>query len=174
MGGYLFFSVFLILLLTLYEKFEIRYVYNRRFELTLSLSVIQIKLWNFKKKNKNKKPLTQRLRRSFAFLDGYRYILAHSEVNVDRIYLSPGGELRTEDAVSYFGSYPILISLFLAYLNEHAMTVTQSENATNIQPGTDPTRASYLSITQKVRVFHLLSGLLIGSINRFKNATKEG
>ena len=173
MVGYLIFSLISILLLTLREEIEIKYVYDEGFFIKFTFSVIELTLWNFKKKAEKKSNLRKRLRGFISRKRGYDYVLSHSDINIDRIYLHGQSGSSFKDAVALFGSFGAVASLAVAYLEAGAATVTKSENALTAPSNSDFGGKSYISITQNVRVFHLLSGLLIGS-KLFQKYRKRG
>ena len=169
--GYIVFSIISILILTLYEKITVRYIYLGGLKIILNFSVLEITLWNFKKRKK--KPLSKRLRGFSAYKNALGYIISHSKINIDRIFLNRSSTSVSKNAIASFGAYPALLSLAIALFSELGGEITESDNDAGLAASENLPEQSYFNITLTVRVIHFFTGLLNFALGYFKK-TKRG
>ena len=160
MVGYILFCIFSIVFLILYEKITVKYVYLGSLKIILTFSIIELTLWNFKKKSKKRQSIKKRLRRFEFFRAMHGYLISRSEINIDKIYLNRKDRSISKNAIISFGAYPALISFLLAYLHGSSESFTESERALILDSDESTEKSTYFSITQSVRVFHIFLGLL--------------
>ncbi len=174
MVGYILFCIISIVFLILYEKITVKYVYLGTLKITLTFSVIELSLWNFKRKKAKKQSLQKRLR-SFGFYRAFwGYIISHSDINIDRIYLNRKERTVSKNALISFGAYPAITSFAIAYLLRYAERITESEGALVFDSDENTPDSTYFSITESIRVFHIFLGLLTTWLKKRKRGFTDG
>lgn len=169
--GYIIFSFISILILTLFEKITVRYLYLGELKIILGFSVVEITLWNFKKRKK--KPLSKRLRGFSAYGKALGYIISHSKINIDRAFSVKNSRAVSKSAITSFGAYPALFSLATAALMQLGGEITESDGAFSPAASEKLPSENIFDITLTVRVFHFFLGLLNFAVSYFKK-TKRG
>lgn len=174
MGVFLFFAVSAILLLLLLDTVEIEYIYNGEMTYVFSYSVFELTLFGKRKKNgKKKKSILQRLRTLPYIKRSIDYSLSHSDVTVNRLYTSGGASTFFKNSVASHGVYSAAFAFALSYIEAKAQNVSRGGEIDLEVLNTDG-RSFDISITQKIRLFHLLSGIFISITGRVRKLIKDG
>lgn len=157
MVGYILFCIISIVFLILYEKITVKFIYLDALKITLSFSVVELTLWNFKKAKKKRRSFRKSLKRFSAIRAMWEYIISHSEISVDRIYINRNEKSVSKNAIAAYGSYPALFSIAIAYLKRHSESIT--EGAVVLSTDENSPKETNFNITQHIRVYHVLLGL---------------